>query len=281
MSGAPGEQSLGGRVTLWGAVAVIVVAVGFPLYWMTASSFMPPTELFARVARLLPAAPTLQNYRELLERTAFPTYFRNSTVVAVIATVGAVALATLAGYGLTRFEFPGKTWVARSVIFTYMFPPILLSIPLFVLLKQIGLVNSHLGLALAHMSFALPFAMWLAMIFFQAVPVDLDEAAMVDGASRLGALWRVVLPLATPGIVANAVFVFVLSWNDYLFSVVLVVEETQKTLPVGVAGFADSTSVEWGLMMAGGVLITLPILLGFAVAQRWLIHGLSAGAIKG
>ena len=281
MNGAPGEQSLGGRAALWGAVAVTVVAVGFPLYWMTASSFMPPTELFARVARLLPKAPTLQNYHELLERTAFPTYFRNSTVVAVIATVGAVALATLAGYGLTRFEFPGKTWVARSVIFTYMFPPILLSIPLFVLLKRIGLVNSHLGLALAHMSFALPFAMWLAMIFFQAVPVDLDEAAMVDGASRLGALWRVVLPLATPGIVANAVFVFVLSWNDYLFSVVLVVEETRKTLPVGVAGFADSTSVEWGLMMAGGVLITLPIMVGFAVAQRWLIHGLSAGAIKG
>jgi len=281
VSGAPGEQSLGGRATLWGAVAVTVVAVGFPLYWMTASSFMPSTELFARVARLLPKAPTLQNYRELLERTAFPTYFKNSTVVAVIATLGAVTLATLAGYGLTRFEFPGKTWVARSVIFTYMFPPILLSIPLFVLLKRIGLVNSHLGLALAHMSFALPFAMWLAMIFFQAVPVDLDEAAMVDGASRLGALWRVVLPLAAPGIVANAVFVFVLSWNDYLFSVVLVVEETRKTLPVGVAGFADSTSVEWGLMMAGGGLITLPIMVGFAVAQRWLIHGLSAGAIKG
>ena len=281
MSGRPGEASPGGRAAMWSAIAATVILVGFPLYWMAASSFMPPTELFSRVARLTPKVPTLQNYRDLLERTAFPVYFRNSTVVAVIATVGAVVLATLAGYGLTRFEFPGKAWVARSVIFTYMFPPILLSIPLFVLLKQIGLVNSLPGLALAHMSFALPFAMWLAMIFFQAVPVDLDDAAMVDGASRLGALWRVVLPLAIPGIVANAVFVFVLSWNDYLFSLVLIVEESRKTLPVGVAGFADSTSVEWGLMMAGGVLITLPIMTGFAVVQRWLIQGLSAGAIKG
>ena len=190
MSSAPGEQSLGGRAALWGAVAVTVVAVGFPLYWMTASSFMPPTELFARVARLLPKAPTLQNYHELLERTAFPTYFRNSTVVAVIATVGAVALATLAGYGLTRFEFPGKTWVSRSVIFTYMFPPILLSIPLFVLLKRVGLVNSHLGLALAHMSFALPFAMWLAMIFFQALSAFLIGMQSISSTSA----WAMLNP---------------------------------------------------------------------------------------
>lgn len=281
MSPIPGDQGRAGRFFLWVGVALTVAAIGFPLYWMAVSSVMPYTELFDRAARLLPSEPTFQHYRDLLNRTAFPRYFRNSVVVAMLATLLAVGLATLAGYGLTRFRFPGRTLIAKSVFFTYLFPPILLSIPLFVLLKQVGFVNSHVGLALAHVSFALPFAMWLAMIFFEAIPVDLDEAAMVDGASRLGALLRVVLPLALPGVVANAVFVFVLSWNDYLFSVVLIVDETRKTLPVGVAGFADSTSVEWGLMMAGGVLITLPIMLGFAVVQRYLIQGLSAGAIKG
>ncbi len=277
----PGERSRIGRILLWAAIALTVIGVGFPLFWMTVSSVMPYQELFSRTPRLLPRHPTIQHYVDLLSRTVFPVYFVNSTIVAVLATVGAVSLATLAGYGLTRFRFPGRDLIAQVVLFSYMFPPILLSIPLFVLLKQLGLVNSYAGLSLAHISFALPFAMWLAVIFFQAIPVDLDEAAMVDGASRLGALLRVVLPLAIPGVVANAVFVFVLSWNDYLFSVVLVVDEARKTLPVGVAGFADSTSVEWGLMMAGGVLITLPIMLGFTVVQRYLIQGLSAGAIKG
>jgi ABC-type glycerol-3-phosphate transport system permease component len=277
----PGERTRAGRIALWVAVVVTVTAVGFPLFWMAVSSLMPYQELFSRKSRLLPTHPTLQHYADLLGRTVFPVYFLNSTVVAVISTAAAVALATLAGYGLTRFQFPGRSLIARAVLVSYMFPPILLSIPLFVLLKQLGLVNSYAGLSLAHVSFALPFAMWLAMIFFEAIPVELDEAAMVDGASRLGALCRVVLPLAVPGVVANAVFVFVLSWNDYLFSVVLVVDEARKTLPVGVAGFADSTSVEWGLMMAGGVLITLPIMIGFAVVQRYLIQGLSAGAIKG
>ena len=277
----PGERSRIGRILLWAAIALTVIGVGFPLFWMTVSSAMPYQELFSRTPRLLPRHPTIQHYVDLLSRTVFPVYFVNSTIVAVLATVGAVSLATLAGYGLTRFRFPGRDLIAQMVLFSYMFPPILLSIPLFVLLKQLGLVNSYAGLSLAHISFALPFAMWLAVIFFQAIPVDLDEAAMVDGASRLGALLRVVLPLAIPGVVANAVFVFVLSWNDYLFSVVLVVDEARKTLPVGVAGFADSTSVEWGLMMAGGVLITLPIMLGFTVVQRYLIQGLSAGAIKG
>lgn len=281
MTGVPGERSRASRMVLWGAIALTVTGVGFPLFWMTVSSLMPYPELFSRTPRLLPIHPSLQHYADLLSRTVFPVYFANSTIVAVLATLGAVSLGTLAGYGLTRFAFPGRALIAKAVLFSYMFPPILLSIPLFVLLKRLGLVNSYAGLSLAHISFDLPFAMWIAMIFFQAIPVELDEAAMVDGASRLGALLRVVLPLAVPGVVANAVSVFVLSWNDYLFSVVLVVDEARKTLPVGVAGFADSTSVEWGLMMAGGVLITLPIMIGFAVVQRYLIEGLSAGAIKG
>ena len=278
---AAGRKSRLPRAALWAGVLATIVVTGFPLYWMVASSIMPYPDLFDRTPRFLPRALTLEHYHGLLSRTAFPTYFSNSFLVATMATALAIVLATLAGYGLTRFTFPGRALVARSVIFTYLFPPILLTIPLFVLLKQMGMVNSHVGLALAHVSFALPFATWLAMIFFQAIPVELEEAAMVDGASRLTALRRVVLPLAGPGIVANAVFVFVLSWNDYLFSVVLVVDERLKTLPVGVAGFADSTSVEWGLMMAGGVLITLPIMVGFAVVQRYLIQGLSAGALKG
>ncbi|MCC7273995.1 MAG: carbohydrate ABC transporter permease [Alphaproteobacteria bacterium] len=268
------------KIMLLAAVLATVGFVAFPLLWMLSSSLMPYDELFGRRLRLLPTAPTLGHYADLLERTRFPEYFRNSAIVAALATVGAIVCATLAGYGLTRFRFPGKRAISGAVLFTYMFPPILMAIPLFVMLKQVGLTNNLFGLALAHISFAMPLAMWLSAIFFRAIPIELDEAAMIDGASRLGALWRVILPVAAPGLVAIAVFVFVLSWNDYLFSLILMVAEAKKTLPVGVAGFQDATSVEWGLIMAGGVLITVPVMLGFMLVQRWLIAGLGAGAVK-
>ncbi|MGD9925760.1 MAG: carbohydrate ABC transporter permease, partial [Pseudorhodoplanes sp.] len=269
------------RLALWAALAITVAFVSFPLYWMLLSSLMPDVELFSRSPRFFINNPTFVHYLDLINRTNFTIYFFNSFVVATLATAGAIFLGVLAGYGLTRFRFFGRRALSNAVLFTYMFPPILLSIPLFVLLKDIGLSNSLLGLACAHISFALPMAMWLATIFFQAIPLELDEAAMIDGASRLGALFRVVLPVASPGVVATAVFIFVISWNDYLFALVLIADETKKTLPVGVAGFVDATSVEWGLLMAGGVLILLPILIAFSFVQRALIEGLTAGAVKG
>jgi multiple sugar transport system permease protein len=275
-------MNLNFRVLLWALIAVTISIVCFPLYWMIISSVKQYGDLFSRKFDLLPSgASTLQNYTELLQKTLFARYFLNSLIVAILATAGSVVAAVLAGFGVTRFDFPGRKLIASSVLFTYMFPPILLSIPLFVMLKNAGLVNSLFGLALAHVSFTLPLAMWLAIIFFEAIPIDLDEAAMIDGASRLRTLWAVILPIAIPGVVAICVFSFILSWNDYLFALVLIVDETKKTLPVGVAGFVEATSIEWGLLMAGGVLITLPVLIGFSIAQRWLIQGLGAGAVKG
>ena len=268
------------RIGLPLSTALMVGLVAFPMLWMVSSSFMPYDELFGRQLKLWPSAPTLQHYADLLVRTRFPTYFVNSTIVAMLATAGAIVCAVLAGYGLTRFHFRGKAAISGTVLLTYMFPPILMAIPLFVMLKQAGLANNVVGLALAHISFAMPLAMWLSAIFFRAIPLELDEAAMIDGASRLATLWKVILPVAGPGIVAIAVFVFVLSWNDYLFSLVLMVSDANKTLPVGVAGFQEATSVEWGLIMAGGVLITLPVLFGFMFVQRWLIQGIGAGAVK-
>jgi multiple sugar transport system permease protein len=275
-------MSLNQRVGLWALIVVTISLVCFPLYWMAVSSVKQYGDLFSRTFDLLPSeAITFRNYTELLQKTLFARYFLNSLIVATLATAGSVVAAVLAGFGVTRFDFPGRKLIASSVLFTYMFPPILLSIPLFVMLKNAGLVNSLFGLALAHVSFTLPLAMWLAIIFFEAIPIDLDEAAMIDGAGRLRTLWAVILPIAIPGVVAICVFSFILSWNDYLFALVLIVDETKKTLPVGVAGFVEATSVEWGLLMAGGVLITLPVLIGFSVAQRWLIQGLGAGAVKG
>ncbi|MEP9377919.1 carbohydrate ABC transporter permease [Aquabacter sp. CN5-332] len=270
------------RILLWAVIVLTVCVVGFPLYWMVISSVKPFSDLFSRTLSLLPSEHfTLANYGRLLRETMFPQYFLNSLIVSTLATGGCMVVAILAAYGITRFRFVGRRLIASSVLFTYMFPPILLSIPLFVMLKNIGLINSLIGLSLAHIAFTLPLVMWLAIIFFEAIPLDLDEAAMIDGAGRLRTLWLVVLPVALPGLVAMGVFAFIISWNDYLFALVLIVDESKKTLPVGVAGFIEATSVEWGLLMAGGVLITLPVLLGFAFVQKWLIQGLAAGAVKG
>lgn len=270
------------RTILWSLIILTIAIVCFPLYWMVISSLKPFRELFSRDFNLLPSANlTFDNYVQLLRDTMFAQYFFNSVVVSTLATAGSVFVAVLAGFGITRFDFPGRKLFASSVLFTYMFPPILLSIPLFVMFKNVGLINNLYGLALAHVSFTLPLAIWLAIIFFEAIPIDLDEAAMIDGAGRLRTLWEVVLPIAAPGIVAISVFSYIISWNDYLFALVMIVDETKKTLPVGVAGFIEATSVEWGLLMAGGVLITLPVLIGFSLVQRWLIEGLGAGGVKG
>lgn len=276
------SSSRASQMVLWLLIALTITVVCFPLYWMVLSSFRPFNELFSRSLHLLPTGSfTIENYVQLVRDTLFARYFLNSLIVSSIATLGSVAAAVLAGYGITRFEFPGRKLLASGVLFVYMFPPILLSIPLFVMLKNAGLVDSLGGLALAHISFTLPLAMWLAIIFFEAIPIELDEAAMIDGAGRLRTLWLVILPVALPGIIALGVFAFIMSWNDYLFALILIVNEQKKPLPVGVAGFVEATSVEWGLLMSGGVLITLPVLIGFAFVQRWLIHGLAAGAVKG
>lgn len=275
-------MSITGRTLLWATIVLTVCIVGFPLYWMVISSVKPFAELFSRTLALLPPTElTFDNYARLLRDTPFPRYFLNSLIVSTLATAGCMVAGILAAYGVTRFRFVGRDLIASSVLFTYMFPPILLSIPLFVMLKNVGLINSLIGLALAHVAFTLPLVMWLAIIFFQAIPLELDESAMIDGAGRLKTLWLVVLPVALPGLVAMGVFAFIISWNDYLFALVLIVDESKKTLPVGVAGFVEATSVEWGLLMAGGVLITLPVLVGFAFVQKWLIEGLAGGAIKG
>lgn len=263
-----------------GVVAGALFTV-FPVLWMVLTSVKPFGELFAVPARLWPGKFTLDHYRQLFRLTNFPLYFENSTIVAVATTILSLFLATLASYGLTRFPFRGSELFGKLVLFTYMFPPVLLSIPLFVFMTTLKLTNSYAGLVAAHLSFALPFCIWLLRTFFRAVPAEVEEAALIDGASRPQALLRIVIPMAYPGIIAAGIFTFVLSWNDYLFALLLMVSETKKTLPVGVALFVQGATVEWGLIMAGATLITLPVAILITLVQRYLIAGLGAGAVKG
>lgn len=262
-------------------VATIAVCLfaAFPIYWMLKGSLEPTEALLD--PHLLPRHFTLENYEELFSSGEFRGYLMNSVVIAIGTMLLTVVCATLAGYGLARFQFPGQRVIARSVLFTYMFPPLALAIPLFVVFSQAGLTNSRLGLVIAHSSLTLPFGIWLMWQFFQTVPRSYQESAYSLGAGKLRTMLEVEAPLASPGIIAVAILSFALSWEDYTMAFILTTDVTAKTLPVGMTAFVEQDVIHWGLVQSAGVFVALPALIIITLLQRYLITGLGAGGLKG
>ncbi len=265
----------------YGLTLLLLAVVCFPLYWMAVTSLKPQQEVFQMPPSWIPRTWTLRNYDDLLTLTDFARLFLNSVKVGLLSTVIALGVGTLGAYALARFSFRGKELFGGSVLLAYMFPGALLAIPLVVLFARLGLSNSHTGLTLAYLTFAVPFIMWVLRGFFRAIPRDYEEAAMIDGASRLGAFVRVVLPQAMPGILATGIFAFIFAWNEYLLALLLISDESLRTLPPGLMRFLSATDVNWGLMMAASVLVTLPMALVFGFVQRHLVTGIGAGGVKG
>ena len=258
----------------------VTAALLFPLFWIISISLKGDTEQFVAPPTLIPNEIVFSNYRRLLTETNFPLYIFNSLFVAVMTVVVALGAGCPAAYAMARFRMLSRPGFTSLVLLAYMFPPILLGIPLFVLFTKAGLSDSYLGLILAHATFSLPFVMWMMRDFFLAVPVEIEEAGFVDGCGRMRLLWSVVLPIARPGLVAAGIFCFILSWSDYIYGLILMKSETRKTISVGLSLFIDSTTIEPGLMMAGAVLITVPALVCFMFVQRFLVQGLAMGAVK-
>ena len=269
------------QAAAWGLRIGLFVFCAFPLYWMLISSLKASHELLASPPTLLPREWELRAYRKLFYDTNFWTYFQNTIVVSALTTIIVIVAGVIGAYSLTRYAFPGRTFVARVTLLAYMFPPIIMLVPLFLLAREFGLTNSLLGLALTYISFALPYALWILRAFFQAIPVELEQAALIDGANRAQALAYVVMPLALPGIIATAIFTFIVSWNDFLFALVLIGKDELKTLAIGINEFFHMAVVDWGLIMAAGVMVTIPALLFFVAIQRYLIAGWGAGGLKG
>ena len=263
-------------------VVVTVFVSCFPLFWMLSSSLKPYDEALSIPPKLLPEKPTFGNFVELFELTNFATYFWNSTLVAVGATVLAVTLSVMSGYALSRSETWFSRWFGRLVLFTYIFPPILMLIPLYMLITNIGLADSRLGLTLTYVTFTLPFTIWLIKSFFDVVPKTYEEAALVDGATSFQIYWKVILPMARPGIISTAIFAFIEAWNEYLFAVVFISTDAKKNLAAGVSSLLGQTAIySWGMLMAAAAVITIPLLIVFPFLQRHLIAGFGEGGIKG
>jgi multiple sugar transport system permease protein len=268
------------RIGIGLAALGIVAWSFFPIYWMIVSSLRTPQELFARPT-LWPRTVSLESYRNLLEVTDYPQQFRNSIVVALTVVAITLVASVIIAYAVTRFRVPFKMLIIGSMLYAYMFPPMLLAIPLYGIFVWLGLADSLFSLVIAHCTLTLPLGVWLLWGFFKSMPFELEEAAMVDGCTRLGSFLRVVLPLSLPGIVTVAVFSFLLSWTDYAYALVMISSDTQKTLPVGLASMVGSFELRWGEVMAGATLIALPLFLMFTLLSRYFIQGLAAGATKG
>ena len=262
-------------------LALFVVFALFPLYWLIKVSITPNDLLYSEGVRLWPSHMTFAHYVSVVRHTAFPLFFRNSVIVAGCTSVTSTLIATAAGYGFSRFFFRGKFLIIGILMVTQMFPPVMIVAPIFRLLSPLGLTNSLTGLVIVYTAFNVPFATFLMQSFFDAVPRDLEEAAMIDGATRFRAFRSIILPLTLPGLAATLGFVFTAAWSELLFALMLNSSSDASTFPVGLLAFVSKFSVDFGQMMAAGVLALLPVCAFFLLIQRHLVQGLTAGAVKG
>ena len=262
-------------------LALALVITLLPIYWMAITSLKTQVEVFASPPTLMPQRPTLENYVSLFANRNMGAYLLNSLIVVGASVLLALVIGSLAAYALARFRM-GRLNDRLSfwVLAPRMIPPIAIVVPIFLILQQFGLLNKHLGLILVYTAFNLPFVVWMMRSFFQEIPIDLEEAAMVDGASRLSAFWHVMLPLAAPGLVATAIFAIIVTYNEFFFALTLTSTPAAATLPVGTAALIGKTQTLFGEMAAAGVVATAPIVCFALLVQRHLVRGLTMGAVK-
>jgi multiple sugar transport system permease protein len=260
-----------------------LVAALAPVYWMFTISLKSEIDQFASPPPWFDFTPTLEHYYEAFVTRSFGQYLVTSAVVAVLSTLCALVLGTFAAYALARFRLPYNLDRRLSlwILSTRMFPAIVTAVPLFLMMRDLRLLNTKAALIIVYTAFNLPFVVWMMRGFFDEVPRDLEEAALVDGDSRMGALFRVVLPLVAPGLAATAVFCLIVSWNEFLFALVLTQTDAAMTLPVGIAGRVTQYEIKWGVMSAAASVAIVPILVFALALQKYLVRGLSMGAVKG
>jgi multiple sugar transport system permease protein len=250
----------------------------FPMYWMVVSGLRAESKLFEPL--LTPGPHSWQSYLTIFSLTDFPTYYVNSIVTAIGTTLLTIAVVTPMAYALVRSRLPGMMLMVRAMLFAYMFPTLLLAIPIYMFLVKIGFDNTRLSLILTHCTFTMPLGVWLMWSFFKNFPFEVEESAFIDGCSRLQAIYRVIMPITLPGVLTVVLFAFILSWSDFVFSLVLITSDELKTLPYGLASIDDAYDANWGELMAGSTMICLPLLFLFAFLSKYFIRGLSMGAVK-
>jgi len=270
----------------WNCVALAVLAVMiFPVYWMISTAFQPDDDINRLTPKWFPVHPTLKHFRDAIDRPYFWSSVVNSLIIVSFTVVVSIVLAFLAAVALAKFRFVGRKAFIVGLIGIQMLPQVGLVIPLYVVLAKYQLTKNQyvlIGVIITYMTFALPFAVWTLRGFLLNIPKELEEAAMVDGSSRVGAFVRILLPLVAPGLVATSVFVFITSWNEFIFAYVLLSDQSKQTVTVWLSDFyGTSRQIDWGGLMAGSILTAIPVLIFFGFVQRKIAFGLTSGAVKG
>lgn len=261
-------------------VLVLLVSL-WPGYWMLITAFKTDTEILTAPPTLIPMKPVLTSFRELLSATRFPRYILNSLMVAGITVAISTVLGTSAGYSLSRYNFPGKKYLGRLILFAYLFPGVLLMVPMYVLVSSMGMLDNVFVLPVIHVTFTAPFYSWLLKSFFDKMPENLEDAAMIDGASQWQVIWRVIVPLSKPGVAGAALWTFIHSWQEYMFATVLLSSDHNLTASVGLSRLLEiQGKFNWGLLNAAAVVVALPVLILFAFLGRSFVAGLAAGSGK-
>jgi ABC-type glycerol-3-phosphate transport system permease component len=271
------------KLKRWPAYLFLTVFVLWtlaPIYWTVSTSFKSGAQLFTWPPTYLPT-PTSAYYIEAFAIRPLFTYFRNSMVVAAVSVPLSVSIAALAAFGLGRYRFPGRGIMFFMILAVRMLPGLVVAMPLFLIFRGLGLVDSLVGLIIAYTAFNLPFNIWLLQGFFADVPREIEDAAIADGCSPLDVFWRIMLPIITPGLVASAIFCFLLAWNEFGFALILTYTEKSQTLPIAIAGFTSDRGTLFGAMAAAGTVALLPVLAFALFLQRYLVQGLTAGSVKG
>jgi ABC-type glycerol-3-phosphate transport system permease component len=262
-------------------LTVFSLVLVFPLLWMISTSFKPGNEIFTKIPRWIPNQPTIENYRFMLLHTTYPVYYLNTLKVSIITTVFALVISVFAGYSLSRFRFRGRGVLGVLIIAVQMFPYVLLVIPMFIVMRSLGLIDTHLSLIIAYSTFALPFSTWMLKGYFDTIPVSLEEAAIIDGCRRSQILFRIILPLSAPGLVAVAMFTFILGWREYIYALAFTRSEKLRLLTVGLALMQGQHGrISWGQIMSGAVLACIPAILVFTILQRYMVQGFTRGAVR-
>ncbi len=273
------RDTLGAKVVTYGLLAVFVIMVAVPLFWMVTTAIKTNKELYEDFS-YFPQRPTLENFVRVIVREKLLTNIRNSFSVAMITTLITVIVSSLAAYSIVRYRYPGREWIGRIILFKYLLPSAMLFVPLYVIVTALGLGNTQQGLILTYLTFTIPFCTWMLMGYFRGMPVELEEQAMVDGCTKIGAMLRILLPLSAPGLVASAIFSFTLAWNEFLLALVITMDQSTMTVPIKLSMMVVGDQYIWGQLMAGAVLASIPVGILYFIGQRFVVQGLAAGAVK-
>ena len=264
----------------WVIALILVVMQVYPFFYVFTSSFKSLDDFRQLPAYALPSKWVLTNFINVFTKSHMLTYFKNSIIISVGAVAVSVMFSCLAGYGVTRFRFKGKESFLGFILMTQMFPSIMLLIPYYKVLDMYGLKDSLVGMMCVYISFTIPFCSWMMVGFFRTIPLELDEAAIIDGCSRWKAFYKITLPMTLPGISSSAIYAFITAWNEYMFAQVLIISPELKTLPLGIAELNGFYKILWNDLMAASVIASLPLIILFIFLQKYFISGLTAGAVK-